>query len=217
MDSLLFISAILALVVCAVGWRFVHQVKRKRIVSSFIWSGQGLIFFSAFIIVLLIYSNLHTYQRLTHEVSIADVYVRKLAYQKYQLLLSYSDDEKDQRYYVLEGDQWQLDARILKWKGWANLLGLNSFYQLDRLSGRFDDVELARQNMPSMHDLSPQLRGIDLWKMKKLFQSKISFVDALFGQGVFMPMLDGAHFQVSIGQSGLLVRPVNDVAKSSIL
>ena len=217
MNSLLFISGLLALLVCVVGWRFVHQVKRKRIASSLIWSGQGLIVFSAFIVVLLVYSNLHTYQRLTYEASIADIYVRKLEHQKYQLSLSYSSEGKDLHYYVLEGDQWQMDARILKWKGWANLLGLDSFYQLDRLSGRFDEVELARQKLPSIHDLSPQSRGIDLWKMKKLFQSKISFVDTLFGQGVFMPMLDGAHFQVSIGQSGLLVRPVNDVAKASIL
>ena len=217
MQSLLFISGFLALVVCAVGWRFVHQIKRKRVVSSLIWSGQGLIVFSAFVIVLLVYSNLHTYQRLTYEVSIADIYVRKLAHQKYQLSLSYSSEDKDQRYYILEGDQWQLDARILKWKGWVNLLGLDSFYQLDRLSGRFDDAELAGQHLPTIYDLSPQLRGIDLWKMKKILQSKISFVDTLFGQGVFMPMLDGAHFQVSIGQSGLLVRPVNDVAKAAIL
>ncbi|MCK4710544.1 MAG: hypothetical protein KAU21_18160, partial [Gammaproteobacteria bacterium] len=101
MQSLLFISGFLALVVCAVGWRFVHQIKRKRVVSSLIWSGQGLIVFSAFVIVLLVYSNLHTYQRLTYEVSIADIYVRKLAHQKYQLSLSYSSEDKDQRYYIL--------------------------------------------------------------------------------------------------------------------
>lgn len=217
MDSLLILSMVLALLIAAVGWRFVHQLKRKRIVSSLIWSGQGIIVFSVFIIVLLVYSNLHTYQRLTYEAVIADVYVRQLEYQKYQLSVSYSTHENDQQYYVLEGDQWQLDARILKWKGWANLLGLDSFYQLDRLTGRFDDVELARQTLPSIYNLAPESRGIDLWKMKKLFQSKMSFVDTLFGQGVFMPMLDGAHFQLSIGQSGLLVRPVNDIAKASVL
>ena len=217
MDSLLLISGVLALLVCAIGWRFIHQIKRKRMLSSLLWSGQGVVIFLAFIIVLLVYSNLHTYQRLTYEVAIADIYVRQLGYQEYQLLLSYSDAEKDQHYYTLEGDQWQLDARILKWKGWANLIGLDSFYQLDRLSGRFDDVQQARQKLPTIYDLSPQSRGIDLWKMKKLFQSKITFVDTLFGQGIFMPMLDGAHFQASIGQSGLLVRPVNDVAKASIL
>jgi len=68
-----------------------------------------------------------------------------------------------------------------------------------------------------VHDLSTQSRGLDIWKLKKLLHSRINFVDTVFGQGVFMPMLDGAHFQVSIGQSGLLVRPVNEVAKASVL
>ena len=217
MDSLLFIGGFLALIVCLVSWRFVHQIKRKRIVSGFIWSTQAVMMFAIFMVVLLVYSNLHTYQRLTYESTIANVYVRQLESQKYQLALSYSEQDKDQHYYVLEGDQWQLDARILKWKGWANLLGLDSYYQLDRLSGRYDDVEQARQRLPVIHDLSPQSQGLDIWKLKKLFQSKLSFVDTLFGQGIFMPMIDGAHFKASIGQSGLLVRPVNDAAKTSAL
>jgi len=217
MDSLLLIGGLLALVACLIGWRFVHQLKRKRIMSSILWSTQGALVFSIFIVVLLVYSNLHTYQRLTYEAHIADVHVRQLEVQKYQLSVSSSEQEKTQFYYILQGDQWQLDARILKWKGWANLIGLDSYYQLDRLSGRYDDVEQARLMLPTIHDLTPESRGVNLWELKKLFQAKLSFVDALFGQGVFMPMTDGAHFRVSIGQSGLLVRPVNDVAKASIL
>ncbi len=217
MDSLLVISGILALIILAVGWRFVHQIKRKRLLSGLLWSMQGVIVLSAFIITLLVYSNLHTYQRLTYEAPIADIYVHQLSSQKFQLSLSFSNADNDQQYYVLQGDQWQLDARILKWSGWANLLGLDSYYQLDRLSGRYDDVTQARQQFPSIHDLSTEARGVDLWKLKKLLQTKMSFVDTFFGQGVFMPMLDGAHYQVSIGQGGLLVRAMNDVAKASML
>ncbi|MCP4075135.1 MAG: hypothetical protein GY744_02995 [Gammaproteobacteria bacterium] len=217
MGSLLFISGLLALIACMIGWRFVHQVKRKRIVSSLLWSTQGVLVFSISILVLLVYSNLHTYQRLTYEAHIADVHVTQLEARKYQLSVSSSEQDKTRLYYILQGDQWQLDARILKWKGWANLIGLDSYYQLDRLSGRYEDVEQARLMLPTIHDLTPESRGIDLWKLKKMYQAKLGFVDTLFGQGIFMPMIDGAHFRVSIGQSGLLVRPVNDVAKASIL
>ncbi len=217
MDSLLFLGGLLALISCFIGWRFIHQLKRKQFLSGLFWSTQVVIVFSAFLVILLVYSNLHTYQRLTYEAAIADVYVRQLESQKYQILISYSELDGAQHYYILQGDQWQLDARILKWNGWANLLGLDSFYQLERLSGRYDDIEQARQHLPVIHDLSPQLRGLDLWKLKKLYHSRLSFVDTLFGQGVFMPMIDGAHFQVSIGQSGLLVRAINDIAKMSVL
>ncbi len=217
MNNLLLISGVLALLILAVGWRFIHQIKRKRVLSGVWWSAQGIIVFSAFIITLLVYSNLHTYKRLTYETPIADIYVHQLGAQKFQISLSYSETDAEPQYFVLQGDQWQLDARILKWTGWANLLGLDSYYQLDRLSGRYQDVQQARLRKPSIYDLSADARGLDLWKMKKIMQSKLSFVDTLFGQGVFMPMLDGAHYEISIGQGGLLVRPINDVAKASML
>lgn len=217
MDSLLILSGLLALAVAGFGWRFIHQLKRRKIISGILWSAQGLLMFCAFLIVLLIYSNLHTYQRLSHESAIADVYVRELGPQKFQLSLSFSNADSDQHYYVLEGDQWQLDARVLKWKGWANLIGLDSYYQLDRLSGRYADANEARKRQPSVHDLSVESHGLDIWKMKQLLRDRIGFVDALFGQGVFMPMVDGAHFRVSIGQQGLITRPVNDAARNVVL
>ncbi len=217
MEGLLIITALLALLIVLCGWRFVHQLKRKRLLSSALWSVQGVVTLSAFLLLLLTYSNLHTYQRLTHETVVADVYVRKLDTQKFQLSLSFSESDDDQRYYVLEGDQWQLDARILKWKGWANLIGLDSFYQLVRLSGRFEDIDEARIRPPSMHDLSNPVRGLDIWKMKRLFNEKMGFVDTLFGQGVFMPMRDGAHYRVSVGQFGLVTRPINKIARSALL
>lgn len=216
MNSLIIICGVLALFILIVGWRFVHQLKRKRFISGILWSTQGVILFLAFLITLLVFSNLHTYQRLTYEAPVADIFVHQLARKKFQLLISHSDQDKDQQYFVLQGDQWQLDARILKWKGWANLLGLDSFYQLDRLSGRYADVAEARRHLPDVYDLTTESRGLDVWKLKQLLRDKLSFVDAVFGQGVFMPLLDGAHYQLFMGQSGLLVRPVNDIAKSSL-
>lgn len=217
MDGLLIISGLLALAVTAAGWRFVHQLKRRRVMSGAIWSLQGILLLAGFFLALLVYSNLHTYQRLTYEQVIADVYVRKLAPQRYQVSMSFSDADQDQHYYELEGDQWQLDARILKWKGWANLIGLDSYYQLDRLSGRYSDLNQARSRLPSLHDLRKPSSGLDIWKLKQLLREKAGFVDTLFGQGVFMPLKDGAHFQVSIGQQGLITRPVNTVAKAATL
>lgn len=216
MDGLLVISSLSALLIVIAAWRIVHQLKRKRLLSGIAWSIQGLLYFSVFIIVLLVYANLHTYQRLTHEAQVADVYLRELGRQRFQVSLSFSEAEEDQRYYVVEGDQWQLDARILKWKGWANLLGLDSFYQLERLSGRYQAINEARTRPPSIHDLGQPPRGLDVWKLKQLLRDRIGFVDTFFGQGVFMPMADGAHYRVTISQSGLLVRPVNQVAQELV-
>lgn len=213
MEGLVLVSLLLALLLLTAAWRTVHQLKRKRLISGMVWTIQGSLYLALFMVILLVYSNLHTYQRLTHESLVADVYLRQLSNQKYQLSISYSEADEDQHYYVLQGDQWQLDARILKWKGWANLLGLDSYYQLDRLSGRYEDISLARKRAPSVVDLRQPPRGLDIWKLKQLLQGKLGFVDTLFGQGVYMPMVDGAHYRVTVGQSGLIVRPVNTIAK----
>ncbi len=213
MNGLLIIAAIFALLLGAAAWRFVHQLKRRKILSGLLWSGQSLLFLSLFLIILLMYSNLHTYQRLTQESLVADVYLRKLGPQKFQLSLSFSELDEDQHYYVIQGDQWLLDARILKWKGWANLIGLDSYYQLERLSGRYHDVEQAKRQLATVIDLSQAARGLDIWKLKHLLREKLWFVDTLFGQGVYMPMIDGAHFRVTMGQAGLIVRPVNQQAQ----
>ena len=216
MTGLLIASGLLALLFCLLGWRFIHQLKRRRLMSGALWGVQGLLILAGFVIVLLLFSNLHNYQRLTWEKPLANIYIHRLKPQQYQLTIAYNDDSEEPQYFMLNGDQWQLDARILKWKGWANLLGLNSYYQLDRLSGRYADIQQARNRAPSLFDLSPPSRGLDVWKLKQLLQSRMSFVDTLFGQSVFMPMADGAQYQLSIGQSGLLVRPVNDAARAAL-
>lgn len=213
MNGLLIIAALFALLLTLAAWRFVHQLKRRKVVSGLLWSGQTVLFFCLFLVILLMYSNLHSYQRLTQESLVADVYLRKLGVQKFQVSLSFSERDEDQHYYVIQGDQWQLDARILKWKSWANLIGMDSYYQLERLSGRYHDIEQASRQPASVIDLRQAARGLDIWKLKRLLREKLWFVDTLFGQGVYMPMIDGAHFKVTLGQSGLIVRPVNQQAQ----
>ena len=36
---------------------------------------------------------------------------------------------------------WQLDGRLIRWKGLAELIGLEPGYRLERLSGRFLAIE----------------------------------------------------------------------------
>jgi len=215
MSGLAILLGLLAMLAVAAGWRLVHQFKRRRILSGMLWGSQGLLVLAGFVIVLLLFSNLHNYQRLTFEQPLAQVYLHQIKPQQFQLSIAYENRQLEPQYFLLNGDQWQIDARILKWKGWANLLGLNSYYQLERLSGRYRDIEQARQRIPSLHDLSPRSRGLDVWKLKQLLQSRLSFVDTLFGQSVFMPMVDGAQYQITIGQSGLLVRPANAAARAA--
>ena len=217
MNGLLIICAVLAILLVFSLWRFFFLVKHRRLLAGFAWSIQGLALTLVFFLVLLVLSNLYSYQRLPHETPIADVFIQRLAPQQFRVSLSMSKEEKDQLEFILDGDQWQLVARILKWKGWFSLLGQDGFYQLERISGRYRDIEQARQLPPSTHDLSRPVRGLDIFELKQLLRDKLSFVEAFYGQGEFMPMVDGAHYQVSIGQQGLFVRPANGAARQASL
>ena len=40
-------------------------------------------------------------------------------------------------------------------------------------------------------------------------------MDTLYGGAAYMPMADGARYEVWITQSGLIARPANDVARNA--
>ena len=47
-------------------------------------------------------------------------------------------------------------------------------------------------------------------------QVQLPVLDALYGSATFVPMSDGALFEVSLANSGLIARPLNERAQSAI-
>jgi hypothetical protein len=56
---------------------------------------------------------------------------------------------------------------------------------------------------------------ISTWDTARRYRSYVDPVDTLYGGGAYMPMADGAKYEVWITQSGLVARPVNDVARTA--
>lgn len=149
-------------------------------------------------------SNLWTYSRLTQEATIGEISFSELSDEKFQAV--FIDVEGEQREFFLSGDEWQLDTRVIKWKAWANLLGRQTLYQLDRISGRFSDPAKAGQSLPTLVDL----RGdawVDIWHLAREYPDTLFMVDAQYGSSVFLPMRDGASYTITISNSGVLARP----------
>jgi hypothetical protein len=82
--------------------------------------------------------NLHTYHRFNYEEPVASLEFQHIGPRHYQALLRTADGT-DHAFGVF-GDEWQLDARVLKWKGAGALLGLDPQYRLERFSGRYSHV-----------------------------------------------------------------------------
>jgi hypothetical protein len=174
----------------------------------------GAILLAIGAILLSIAVNLGTYQRLTHETTVAELVFEERGPQRYRANLIRIPDGSMQ-VFLLNGDEWQLDARLLKWHGWANLLGLDAQYRLERISGRYRDIELERNAPRTVYQLAEN-PGLDLWQIATDQRDRLGFVDAVYGTATYLPMADGARFQVSIGQAGLLARPLNEPARDAV-
>lgn len=201
----LCLAALLALLPgVSLGWRWRRgagwRSKSIRLLAS------GFLLLSAALLGVL-GAALFGYARLLQEAEVASLSVQQLAPQHFAVLLDTPDGQH--RRFELRGDQWQLDARVLRWKLPALLAGAPSLYRLERLSSRYVDVAREREAARSVHELGAHAFP-DLWTLRRQFPQYLDFVDADFGSGVYLPLIDGARFSVSIGpRGGLVARPAD--------
>ena len=104
-----------------------------------------------------------------------------------------------------------------KWKAWANVLGLDSTYDLDQIANKYASAARG-QGKPitacSLTGPTPDagiLDGLDAWLMAHAFVEQ-----RRFGSAVYMPLTDGAIYRVLMTQSGLNVEPVNPIARDAV-
>ncbi|HEX5690616.1 MAG TPA: hypothetical protein VFX76_11470, partial [Roseiflexaceae bacterium] len=191
----------------------------RRLFRARFWSAGASLLGSAILIgaaalLFVVASNLYTYSRLTYEQPVADLIFKTTGPQRYQATLIRAPSGEMQ-VFTISGDEWQLDARVLKWRGWANLLGLDAQYRLERLGGRYLDIEQERTAARSVYRLSDN-PGIDVWTWALDNPKWTPFVDAVYGSATFLPMADGARYRVTLSQTGLLARPMNATATSAV-
>ena len=214
MQTLTFISIAiggLGFLLCVFG---IVKLTRRLLLSTVGYEVTGIMLLTVAAMLLLVSSNIHTYERLVYEQPIASISFNEIAPQYFSVELEQTDSGESW-FYELRGDEWQLDAQILTWHGFANLLGLDSYYRLHRLSGRYTDIEQERTRPRSVHGLADE-RRIDLWTYAHEYRNWLSMVDATYGSAVFLPMNDAARYSVSISRNGLVARPDNAVARDAV-
>lgn len=155
--------------------------------------------------------NLTAYQRLSYEQPVAGLAFQRIGAQRYRAFLSVPHGKT--REFVLRGQDWMLEARVLKWRGWLELFGVKPQYQLRRLEGRYTDIAQARSAPRTVYQLVPRA-GPDIWAQVSWFRRPL--VDALYGSAVYLPMAGHAQYDVSLGQTGLIARPANAAARQAL-
>lgn len=209
------IIAFLLLVGGAFLLRAVVHARRRRLGRA---SRNGLgasVFLALGGLILAIVLNLYTYQRLTYEQPIATVVCSQSSKARFSVRLTQADHAEAQRF-RMAGTSWQLSARVLKWRPWASLIGLDARYRLDRLAGRYESVSRARHAPRTIHDLGNKSPGLDVWAAIHWLNAWLPLVDTRYGSAVYMPLADGARYKVVLTQTGLVARPDNTKARRAV-
>lgn len=208
----------LAIALSGLGWMFRGRpFKGGRGVLS------GGLFLSVAAVVGLLGLNIQSYHRLAAEREVATVDLRQTAPQVFMATLTEAPSadfpQGATHEFEVRGDEWRLEARVIKWKPWANVLGLDAQYRLDRFSGRYADTVEEQTLSRSVNSLLPERRtGLDFLPVARTVSKYLAVVDIpQYGQGVYMPMADGARYKVTILSSGgLLPRPDNEAAAEAV-
>jgi len=155
--------------------------------------------------------NINGYRPVDKEVTVATISFDKLdkQYYKASVVLASSNTELP---FELHGDLWQVDARVIKWKGLLTMLGGRPGYKLDRIQGRYYTLEDERTKPRSIFALSNPDLGFDLWSALNKLSEHVHWFDAEYGSATYLPMVDGALFSINLTTSGLIARPENDRA-----
>ena len=187
--------------------------RRRRILGGILSSATALALLALAACAALLAVDLRTYQRLSYEQPAGELQLARTGERQFNAVLSYPNGERAN--FALRGDEWQIDARVLKWHAFANLLGFDSAFRLERIGGRYtrveDEVALPRTVFALN---SPQ--PLDLWDIAHRYHSWIPWVDALYGSATYLPMADGALYEIKVSQSGLISRPLNQAARDAL-
>ena len=191
----------------------IRRLHRRRVLGGMAHGAAALIFFLAAVCAGLVGTNLRTYQRLAYEQPAGELQLTKDGDRQFNAILSYPDGERAS--FLLRGDEWQVDARVLKWHAFANLVGFDAAYRLERISGRYARVEDERTQPRTVYELHSPSR-IDPWELVHRYRSWLPWLDALYGSATYLPMADGALYEIKVSQSGLVARPLNQAAREAV-
>jgi hypothetical protein len=157
---------------------------------------------------------LRGYRLLTAETPVATISSRQVSPQQFAVRVDFPDGSHSSA--VLNGDEWQLDARVIKWTPQAITLGAKPFYRLDRLSGRYRNIDQAKTTLPTVVALG-QDSVVDLWKLKQDFPQWLPWIDADYGSAAYLPLIDDARYTASLSPlGGLIARPADAATAEKI-
>ena len=196
--------ALLALVCLVLARR---ALKKRRPFSTLTRALASALFAALAVIAALMAVGIRGYHALTDEQLAATVRVTPIGPHHFTAEFTFPDGRAAT--YDVAGDQLYVDARILKWHYWADLLGLHTLYAFDRVGGRYADLDDELHRRRTLYALGPE-RPLDLFMMIREYSILAPLADADYGSGTFLDVTRPATLEIRVSTTGLLVRERQD-------
>jgi hypothetical protein len=180
-------------------------LKKGRWVSTIGRTGGSALFLALAALAATLGISTQGYRGLTQEEVALRVTTVPTGPQAFQAFLEFPDG-RDTTVHVL-GDQLLVDAHILKWHYLGNVIGYRTQYELDRLTGRYVDLEAERTSPRTVHSLKTEKR-VDLFDLARRHVWLRFLVDTEYGSATYIEVRRPARFEVRVSTTGLLVREV---------
>src|SRR5437867_70240 len=205
MPAPLLIAALCLLIVGVATVAAVPRaVRERRWLGGLIRTLVGALLLCLGVLAATISAGIRGYRALTYEEVAAKVKTEPVGLQRFRATIVLPDQRLAM--YELAGDAFYVDAHILKWHPWANLVGLHTAYELDRVAGRYNDVAQERSRPRTVYSLA-HAKPIDMFDVARRFPLLAPLVDAQYGSATFIAAGRPAQFEVRVSTTGLLIRP----------
>jgi hypothetical protein len=204
-EALVTIAAVAAALAVAFFAAAVVAARRKRLFGTAAGATLSLLLLAVAALLATISVATQGYHALTREELAATVVVRPSGPRQFTALVTFPEGRDTM--FVLSGDQVYVDAHILKWKPIANILGLHTAYELDRIGGRYIDLEHERDSARTIFSLS-EPKPIDMFTLRRRWAALAPLLDADYGSGTFVTAERPDSLEVLVSTSGLLIRRV---------
>jgi len=198
------LAALLGVLAIAAGGSAFLALVRARIGRFFVRSVVALVLFVAASVLALVSLGVQGMRALTHEETAARIKLVPTAPQRYTATVSFPDGRVER--YELAGDQIYVDGHIVKWTPLANMLGLQTSYRLDRISGRYNALDQENTAPRTVYSLgTPAI--VDLVALGRRLPLA-DFFDAEYGSATYVPVEGRGELELKVTTSGLLLRPL---------
>lgn len=204
MSPIWFIVALLAAVALLSLGAGAGAMRRRAFGRGGVGLVSGLLLLTLALATGLAGWSLARFQALTRETTAATIEVEPLGQQRFRAVVDMGDETV--RTFELNGDQVWVDAQIVKWHPYANVIGLHTGYRLERIGGRYRSLDDERTAPRTVEPLSDEDMAGDLfgWVGRQPWLRPL--VDAEYGSGTFVSAQEPTTLQVRVSSSGLLIR-----------